>query len=248
MNRIQQMATTLPPVTPLRRASAAKYESTSEAAVSLFCPQHYESHYAYPLIVWLHGPRDNESQLKRVMPHVSLRNYVAVAPRGPSPCDRNTGRSFNWSQSPADYAIAEERVFDSISHASSRLNINERRIFLAGFDRGGTLAFRIAMTHAERFAGVISIGGAFPEGHAPLSRLTHARRVPLLLACGRDSSVYSTGTVCEHLRLFHAAGMNVALRQYPCGQEIAPMMLGDMDRWIMEQINSPSIVASDECA
>jgi hypothetical protein len=37
----------------------------------------------------------------------------------------------------------------------------------------------------------------------------------------------------------HAAGMLVTLRQYPCGHELAPQMLVDVDRWIIEQINSP---------
>src|SRR5437016_9189131 len=48
----------------------------------IFTPLHYERNYAYPLIVWLHGPRDNERQVAQVMPLVSMRNYIAVGPRG----------------------------------------------------------------------------------------------------------------------------------------------------------------------
>ena len=44
--------------------------------------------------------------------------------------------------------------------------------------------------------------------------------------------------VCENLRLFHTAGMSVTLRQYPCGHQLAPQMLRDMDRWIIEQVTS----------
>jgi hypothetical protein len=40
--------------------------------------------------------------------------------------------------------------------------------------------------------------------------------------------------------------MNVSLRQYPCGQEMVPAMLGDMDRWIMEQISATSGVRSED--
>ena len=32
----------------------------------------------------------------------------------------------------------------------------------------------------------------------------------------------------------HSAGINLTLRQYPGGHEVAPGMLTDMDRWIME--------------
>jgi phospholipase/carboxylesterase len=111
-------------------------------------------------------------------------------------------------------------------------------VFLAGYDCGGTMAFRIAMQHPDLFAGVLSIGGGFPSGRTPLARLPEARRMPIFLACGRDSRKYPQERVCDDLRLFHSAGMAVSLRQYPCGQEIAIQMLGDLDRWIMEQIGT----------
>ncbi len=47
-----------------------------------FAPMHYAPGYAYPLIVWLHGPGGDERQLLRIMPLVSMRNHVGVAPRG----------------------------------------------------------------------------------------------------------------------------------------------------------------------
>src|SRR5580658_5486284 len=49
---------------------------------STFAPMHYEPGYSYPLLVWLHGAGCDERQLLRIMPLVSMRNYVAVAPRG----------------------------------------------------------------------------------------------------------------------------------------------------------------------
>ena len=47
---------------------------------SLFAPLRYTPSYPYPLIVWLHGYGSDERQLVRVMPLVSMQNYVAVAP------------------------------------------------------------------------------------------------------------------------------------------------------------------------
>ena len=48
---------------------------------SLYVPLHYERNYAYPLLIWLHGPSDDERQLRTIMRHISVRNYVGVAPR-----------------------------------------------------------------------------------------------------------------------------------------------------------------------
>jgi phospholipase/carboxylesterase len=225
--------------------AAANYTATQgELHAALFAPLHYEANYAYPLLVWLHGPDDNEGQLKRVMPLISMRNYVAVAPRGTQRNGHVAARNgYHWSQEMADWSIAEQRIFDAMELAVARFHISPRRVFLAGYDCGGTMAFRVAMDHPDRFAGVLSLSGRFPDTQTPLRRLSDARRVPLFLACGRDSRNYATLEVCNNLKLFHSAGMNVSLRQYPCGHEIVPAMLADMDRWMMEQVSSDSATA-----
>lgn len=209
---------------------------------ALFAPIHYEQNYAYPLLVWLHGADDDETQLKRIMPLVSLRNYVSVAPRGTLETTR-PGRvraSFTWGQTAADVGLAEQRVFDSLLQAQQRFHIHNSRIFIGGFDAGGTMALRLAMSHPDDFAGVLSLGGEFPTGRTPLNRLNEVRGVPVLVGCGSHSPKYPPDRVCDDLRLFHSAGMDITLRQYPCGQEISPDMLADVDRWMMEQILDPA--------
>src|SRR3954449_13229207 len=56
--------------------------SQDDLAYATFAPIHYEKRYAYPLLVWLHGDAGSERELRQVIPQVSMRNYVAVAPRG----------------------------------------------------------------------------------------------------------------------------------------------------------------------
>lgn len=243
MNRIQALPQLADPVWDnpvsgsLDTAEARCGSLGQDRASTIFHPLHYEPGYAYPLLVWLHGPGTDEHQLRRIMPLVSMRNYAAVSVRGtvesPWPA-----RGYTWSQGSAHVAIAEQRVFDAIGAARERLSIAPRRIFLAGFDVGGTMAFRLAMSHPQSFAGVLSIGGRFPTGRNPLVWLNDARRVPVLLACGRDSRSYRPEDACSDLKLFHAAGMHVDLRQYPCGQELSPLMLADMDRWMMDYVTS----------
>jgi len=243
MNRLDTLSSLELPPSRARRTDASSgviSTVTGSAPYAVFTPMHYEPNYAYPLLVWLHGPGGDERQLKRIMPHVSLRNYVGVAPRGTASLalGRISQGGFDWPQTHQDYVQAESRVFDAIQAVSLQLNVSAARVFVAGFDSGGTLALRLAMDHPCRFAGVLSLGGRFPTQGTPLSRLNHARQVPLFLATGCDSTEYPPEDVCADLRLFHSAGMSVALRQYqPCAQEICTTMLADMDRWMMEQIN-----------
>jgi phospholipase/carboxylesterase len=242
MNRIQN------PTTSAKKAPAhLKFRVESglfvtqpghDCSHSLFGPKHYESKYAYPLIVWLHAADNDERQLVRVMPSVSLRNYVAVAPRG-FDSGETTGRpQYGWPQTPQEIQEAEARVYQSIEIAKQKFHVDEDRIFLAGFGAGGTMSFRVAMNDPNRFAGVMSICGAFPSGHTPFGRLDQARQLPVYLAVGRDSTDYPPAEACENLRLFHAAGLSIVLRQYPCGQELTEQMLRDVDRWIIEQVTA----------
>lgn len=214
--------------------------SAQDTIHTTFAPLHYEPGYAYPLVVWLHGSGNDERQLMRIMPLVSMRNYVAVAPRGMS-LKRNAehrGEAYGWSDADECLPQAEQRIFDSMDAACKKYNISHRRIFLAGFDAGGTMAFRVAMNHPRRFAGVLSLGGAFPTGRKALARLPEIRQLAVFLAAGRHSQLYNETDVCDDLRLLHTAGLSITLRLYPCGHELSPQMLADADRWIIEQITS----------
>lgn len=240
MNRLQEQ-----PFDTLVRESptaswceAGKISADAEAGISLFGPLHYEPNYAYPLIVWLHGSGDSERQLRKVMPLVSLRNYVAVAPQGTMAMSLTNpaATGHRWVQSPEQIAQAQHRIFSAIATAQNRYSIRPDRIFLAGYECGGTMALRIATEAADRFAGAISLGGPFPDQGAPLAKLHSARRLALFIAACRDGKHYPTEKVCDNLRLLHTAGMSLTLREYPGGDGLSPMMLADVDRWIMEQI------------
>jgi phospholipase/carboxylesterase len=237
-------------------AAGRFHSAPAGASHSLFVPLHYEQNYAYPMIVWLHGANDDERQLKRIMPFVSMRNYVAVAPRGIVHAAADDGAGDNaasdgpgqvgcsWNQTEDHILLAEHRVLEAVAAASRQLNIAPQRIFLAGFGCGGTMAFRLALNMPQIFAGALSLNGPFPSGLMPLAQLHRVRRLKFLLASGRDSGRYPPEKVCENLRLLYAAGMSISLRQYPCGDDLTTHMLSDMDRWIMEQIATP--VTADE--
>lgn len=240
MNRTRSSAVPqLGSAVPDFELEAGRFHAPHDMAHALFAPLHYEPRYPYPLIVWLHGPGADERNLMRIMPLVSMRNYVAVAPRGTSAA-ASDGRpsGYTWLQSDDHVAQAEQRVFDCIALARYKLHIAPHRVFLAGFDCGGTMALRIALAHPEDFAGTVSLGGLFPTGQTALRSLPAARRVPIFLAAGRGSLDYPVDVVCRDLRLLHTAGILTTLRQYPGGHQLAPQMLSDLDRWIIEQITS----------
>ena len=216
-----------------------------------FTPLHYEPNYAYPLVVWLHGPDDNETQLRQVLPLVSVRNYVAVGPRGTlASVQSGEQTGYRWQQSADLILLAENRVLRAIAAARRRFNVHDERIVLAGLGCGGTMAVRLALQHPHLVSGAVSLGGPFPQDHSPLRRWHERRRLRLLIASGQTSSEYPPEHVCRDLALFHAANMIVHLRHYPCGDELTTEMLADVDRWIMHEFiasQASTRATADEC-
>src|SRR6188508_557926 len=113
-----------------RRPGAAK---ELDLPYATFAPIHYEERYAYPLVVWLHDSAGNEQELRQVMPLVSMRNYVAIAPRGT--CDAGSGR-YDWRQTSDAIESAHSRIVECIATAKERFNIHNDRVFLVGRGAG----------------------------------------------------------------------------------------------------------------
>lgn len=214
-----------------------------DSPAMLFAPIHYERNYAYPLVVWLHGDGTDERQLLRLMPQLSLRNYVGVAPRAPQAEAAGEVRSRGWSRSLGDASAVEQAVFDAIETARRRYHIASQRIFLAGADAGGTAALRTALAYPDHFAGALSFGGAFPSGGAPLARLHEIRRLPLFLAYDESFAARQDETIDAQLRLFYTACMHVMLRRYPQQSQLGRQMLADADRWMMDLVTGATQVA-----
>lgn len=247
MNRIESATeilplpatnSSIPPSLSARTVERIRLRGGELTPHATFAPQHYEPGYAYPLVIWLHGALGDERQVRQVMPKVSMRNFVAIAPRGT--CTVRTERdSYCWRQTTDAVELAEARILDCVEIAQRRFNIHADRIFLAGVGCGGTMALRTAWNHPGQFAGAATFGGPMPSHDRPMRNVNTLRQLPCFVATGRTSREYPEADVCRDLRLFHAAGCTVALRQYPCGDDLTTTMLADLNRWVMDIVCPP---------
>jgi phospholipase/carboxylesterase len=211
---------------PLARAAAVRPPRHALPGIphtaGVFVPQGYEPGYPYPLLVWLPDPRAAAFDLGRAMARVSLRNFVAAVP----------------AQAAAD--DASEAAWDAIEAVRTQLSVHADRIYVVGVGAGGTQAFRIVCRQPEAFAGVVSLGGAFPLDEGLFARVERLRRLPMLLCCRRDDDAAALAGTDRTLRLFHAAGATLALRIYPGCADLSKPVLADVNRWLMEDVCGPT--------
>jgi phospholipase/carboxylesterase len=219
--------------------SSPSSSSRRREAIQFMLPEHYESGYAYPLVVWLHGAGEDEEQLHAVLPELSLRNYVGVAPRGTT--FASFGPGYGWSDSPDGIEHARERVHSAIEYAVARAHIAPHKVFLAGRGEGGAMALRLALANPQSYRGALSFGGGLPRGQNILGRLKEARSLPLFLAVGAESLEYPTEQLCDDLKLCHLAWLSVFVKQYhPCADELVVDMMADANEWMMSLVTGGS--------
>jgi len=220
----------------------------------LFVPEHYEPGYDYPLVVWLHSDASCELELDNVMVALSTRNYIAIAPRANQEC-RGSDRYFHWGESVADCSAAEDLVWDSVQAVSSSLSINPRKIFLAGFGSGGTMAQWIGLKYAKQFAGVISLSGSFPTTSKVLSNWKRARNLQVLFAQCQSSTLCSEDELLRAVRISHQSGLSYKFLQLRSEQddcfeanELDSSMLEAANRFMMSIVTDTELNLSPETA
>ena len=228
-----------------------------------FVPQRYEPNYPYPLLVLLHSRGGDEQQMVRSMPALSWRNYVGLSLRGPEPAiKRGRADGFSWgaefarpdrrlprpfaSLSEADIVrqrlnegtpdaidSLEDGLFSSIRQTRRALHVHSERIFLVGCGEGAAVAYRIALSYPERFAGVVAINGWLPGGFRPLARLKSCRDLRILVVHGEWNARVPVQSARRDVRVLRAGGLRVAFQSYPCAHRLTSPMLSDVDTWLI---------------
>jgi phospholipase/carboxylesterase len=179
------------------------------------------------------------------MPHISLRNYIGVGIRGTFAVD-NAGHRFQWRDSPASLATAQDSVAAAIEEVSDRFKIHPGRVVIAGYGMGGTMAMRIAMREPAKFAGVVSLGGRFPTSAIRNVSQLRARRLPMLWQWGQQNPLFQPEHLKTDFRSLMMIGGQVEVRQYPGEDEMDTVVLSDLDSWIMRRIVSGSAIADSD--
>lgn len=201
-----------------------------------FMPTGFTSTYEYPHILFFHREGNNEQQIKKLMPHLSRRNYICTGLRGTVPMYRSDGRQgFHWDADAGLTAELEDYVMSALADTYDRLPVHADRIFLAGVGEGAIQAYRLAFAFPSKFAGVIALNSKLPK-NGPLWRLSQTRQLPVFMGHGLDNEQFTIQQARQDRKLLYTAGMNVDFKTYDTTDKLHPAMMRDIDQWIMKRI------------
>lgn len=202
---------------------------------SVHLPEHYESRYAYPLVVWFHGDGSSEDELSSVMASISDRNFIGLALRGNVTCDKG----FGWSTSGEQLDTLLGDVESLVLGLRRQYHIHSERIYLAGFGSGASAAMELILRKPEWFGGAACLCGSFSQLQIPSFRSRDFQNKRVLLATSASSRSTGVRDVVAAGRLLYSSGMQIGTRVYQeSGTGPSSKMLSDVNHWLMDDVCS----------
>lgn len=186
-------------------------------ADDLHVPDHYESGYAYPLIVWLTSADGPQRDFRALMRRISDRNCFGIAVRN------RPGLRL------------EDCIFETVVGLRRKYHLHSERIYLAGVGDEAVLALQTGLARPEWFGGIVALSADLPSQYRWLPRFDELRGKRVLLGAGRDD-VVQVESVQRLQRLLWSAGLSARACSYDFRDQIDDGLLREIDRWMMQSI------------
>lgn len=155
-----------------------------ERSYKLYIPRGVTSEGRYPLVVLFHGAGADAEAMRQAAGFerfadthkliIAYGNGTTDEQRGesvPVPADQqysgriwHSGRTFTPNIRTIDDVAYAKAVVSSVA---ARLPIDTRRVFVAGFSNGGSLAYRLACEAGDTFTAAAAVGSALEINDCP---------------------------------------------------------------------------------
>ncbi len=143
-------------------------------------PPGFDKSKSLPVVIQLHGGGSNAAQTDKLTKFQTLAdkdNFIVVAPDG-------IGSRWNDGKEGAIYRAATENIDDVgfisalIDRLVTSLNVDPKRVYVAGVSNGGMMTLRLGVQLADKIAAIGSVIGSLAN---PWFSLTPQRPLPVIM-------------------------------------------------------------------
>ncbi len=172
--------------------------------VAVYVPSTYAPGRPAPLIVFLHGRPQSESQLlapQYIADLAEETGTIVVAP---------------WGRGYYDFRQSASDVYDALDAAVNAFTIDPRKRYLVGYSMGGFSVFEVAPDRPNAWSAVMCISGALLGSDAQRI-VTLMRTTPFYVLTGSDDESIPTRYPSVTAVYLNRAGLNVSFYSQPGG-------------------------------
>ena len=169
---------------------------------------------------------------------------ILIAPQGPRLVAPNR---YCWFDTDGEflerYRLTNKQVWKEYNQLLKQYPIDSKRVFVAGFGQGATMAFPFAVRNPQIFAGMLGISGNYwPEAMAGgWVERSGTKRMPLCMIAGAQETDVRSKLADRAIFLLQSAGARVHRIQHAGSglEELDTFLIGDGFRWLLEQTSPP---------
>ena len=199
----------------------------------------------FPTVIALHGWGANAHDLLGLAPMLFDGRALVLCPQGSVEIPIGGGaKGYGWFPlmaggtpvDPADFARAAQVLRAFVAGARERYPIDPRRVVPMGFSQGGFMAYDLALSDPEGFAGVAGLSSWFPPAlAATLPKRPEHERLPVLVVHGTRDAMIDVERARESREALREYGVQLTYREFEMGHEIRPEALRVVLQWLNEK-------------
>jgi phospholipase/carboxylesterase len=206
----------------------------------------------HPTILTLHGRGANAFDLLGLAPYLCNGKFRMICPQGPLETPIGPGAfGYAWYPmsmgGPPDIGAilsSREKLQQFLDACMKRYPIDTKKLVVLGFSQGGVMAYSLALSNPERFAGLAVLSSWLPKELIPeLSIREAVQSLPTIVQHGSQDQMIEIQRAKDSVERLRALRVPLTYRDYDMGHEITPRSLSDLSAWLEEKVLSPIMVA-----
>ncbi len=206
----------------------------------------------HPTILTLHGRGANALDLLGLAPYLCNGKFLMICPQGPLETPIGPGAvGYAWYPmsmgGPPDVGAilsSREKLQQFLDACLKRHPIDAKKLVVLGFSQGGVMAYSLALSNPERFAGLVVLSSWLPNELVPLLSIKEGvQSLPTLVHHGTQDPLIEVQRARDSVEKLRALRVPLTYRDYEMGHEISPRSLNDLSAWLEEKLLSPIMVA-----
>ena len=195
----------------------------------------------HPTLIALHGHGAHCQDLAPLAPMIADGRVQVILPQAEFRLDDapySYGPMFTWMRRgdndrplPGELERVSDDLLTFVDAVCERYDVDTDRLALMGFSQGGSLAYRLALTHPGRWQGAAMLSTWLGDD-AAADIHADAGSLPLLVQHGTSDPLVGIDRGRASRDRLSELGLNADYREYPMAHELGRQSLHDLSAWL----------------